>query len=405
MTKFKKLFSIVLIQAVFISGVFAATSFTGFAGGKMNYSGNTEATEYDPNLQLQAFFAGQFNFSQNLWSHMEFSIDTNDLISESLFDATPSLFQIDELSLINRSLLLSTANYFSIYMGTYDPIGSDIFLQRYFGCEPIASKITESWLGLAGSILYPHFGIGISDVFKNYDKPVAFGGYAYVNHEDDRYYVFNADLRGACVYRFFTCDLACGLGVPMANKYQGEDVIVAIDKMYWHAGTTILIGNNYTQSCFLQAGIFNASFSAKRTGMVVGTDDIYLLFEPRFIKNNAHLNLTVFSLPQDTVNKFLFIDDTLGADMNIYCDSIVMGAHTYSIGVHISGSFTDKSFLDIPQYKTLTSNGFNINFTPYFSTNFLNGQLHGQVKVKFMELSKKLWYNAFSADVGFNCKL
>lgn len=405
MKKIKKIFSIILIQAIIITSLSAATSFTGYAGGKLNYSADKTSEEYNPDLKLQAFFAGQFNFSQNLWSHMEFSIDTEDLISTSLFDSTPSFFQIDELSLIARSLLLSTANYFSIYMGTYDPIGSDIFLQRYFGCEPIASKITESWLGLAGSILYPHFGIGIADVLKLYDKPVAFGGYAYINHEDDRYFVFNGDLRTACVYRFFTFDLACGLGVPLADNYQGEDVIIAIDKVYWHAGTTMLIGNNYTQGLFLQAGIFNASFSAKKTGMIVGPDDIYLLFEPRFLKENTHCNITLYSLPKNTVKNFLFVDDTLGTDMNIYCDSIVLGAHSCTIGTHIAVSFADKSFLDIIDYKHLLENGYNINFTPYFSTNFLNGELHTQFKIKFMELTKGIWYNAFSADVGFNCKL
>lgn len=405
MTKGKRFFSISIAVLFLSTALNAATSFTGYAGGKLNYGADQNATEFDPNLSLQAFFAGQFNFSQNLWSHMEFSVDTNNLISDSLFDSTESRFQIDELSLIARSLLLNTANYFGVYMGTYDPIGSDVFLQRYFGIDPITSKITESWLGLAGSILYPHFGIGVSDVLKIYDKPIAFGGYAYVNHEDSKYFVFNADLRGAFVYRYFTCDFAFGLGAPLANKYMGEDVIIAIDKVYWHAGTTILIGNNYTQGLFLQAGVFNASFTAKKQGIILGTDDIYLLFEPRFLAKNTHINLTLYSLPQDTVSKLLFVDDSLGADFNLYTESLVLGAHNFTFGAHISASFTQKSFLDIAKIKQLTSNGYNINLTPYVSTNFLAGTLHAQLKLRFIEFTKGKWYNGISADIGYSCKL
>ena len=106
---------IIILAAVisFSTGLFAATSFSGYAGGKLNYTANPEAEEYDPDLKLQAFFAGQFNFTQNLWSHLEFSINTNDLLAQSIFHETESLFQIDEISLIARANMYSNANYFS----------------------------------------------------------------------------------------------------------------------------------------------------------------------------------------------------------------------------------------------------------------------------------------------------
>ena len=127
------------IAAVFFisTGLFAATSFSGYAGGKLNYSADPEKEDFDPDLKLQAFFAGQFNFSQNVWSHLEFSINTGDFLSQSIFHETESLFQIDEISLIFRGNMYSSANYLSAFMGTYDPIGSDIFLQRYFNIKPI----------------------------------------------------------------------------------------------------------------------------------------------------------------------------------------------------------------------------------------------------------------------------
>lgn len=394
------------IAAVFFisTGLFAATSFSGYAGGKLNYSADPEKEDFDPDLKLQAFFAGQFNFSQNIWSHLEFSIDTSDLLSESVFHETDSKFQIDEISLICRANLYSSANYFSAFMGTYDPIGSDIFLQRYFNIKPINSKITESYLGLAGSILYPHFGIGISDVVKLYSAPLAFGGYLYLNHEDENDYVFNADLRLATVLSYFTCDYACGLGIPFSDKYKGEDVIFAVDRLYWHTGTTILIGNNFTNALFLQAGINNAKFKAKEDSSTLSADDIYILIEPRFLIGNAHMNLSVYSLPKDTVKKLLYVEDTLGTDLNVYSEASASFSNSITYGSHVSVSFMEKTFMDLKHIEELNSDNMNINITPYFESQFLSGQLHIQGTIRIMDFIRNDVPHAFSLDLGYRTK-
>lgn len=393
----------VAISICIFSKIFATTSFSGYAGSKLNYTANPDIEKYDPDLKLQAFFAGQFNFSQNLWSHIEFSVDTNDILNQSIFHATPSMFQIDELSLILRGNMPDATNYLGIFMGTYDPIGSDVFLQRYFTIKPISSKITESYLGLAGSILYPHFGAGISDVLKFHQIPIALGGYVYINHEDSKYYVLNTDLRFANVSRFFTFDFAAGVGFPLANKYQGKDLIVAIEKIYWHAGTTMMLGNNYTHALFLQAGIYNASFMAQKMS-IVSTDDIYILFEPRFLIDKVRINISLFSIPQNTVKKLLLIDDTLGINLNLYSDSITLGSKTFTIGSHASFTLPDKSFLDFKELEKLLSKGYNINITPYIATNFLSGELHLQSRINVMDFIKGNTSKAISIDLGYRTK-
>lgn len=390
---------LILLSFGFFEKTFASIFFSGYAGGKLNYSANSEAENYDPDLKLQAFFAGQFNFTENVWSHLEFSIDTQDLITKDFFTATPSLFQIDEISVIARIQTQNAANYFSAFMGTYDPIGSDVFLQRYFSINSITSKLSDSYLGLAGSILYPHFGFGISDVVKFYQSPFAIGTYLYFNHEDSKYFVFNADLRAACVYRYFTCDFALGLGIPLANNQ--EDYIIAIEKLYWHAGITMLAGNNYTTSLFLQAGLYNATFK-NDNNVIVGKDDIYFLIEPRFFINNLHINLSFYSLPPKTVRKMLFIEDTLGFDANFYSDSVSIGTKNFTIGSHLAFSFKDKTIFDFNN--NLTENGYNIDITPYISTDFLSGELHLQGKIKLMEFPKGNIAKAFSFDVGYRTK-
>ena len=156
MKKIRKIALAITAVLLFSTNIYSQAAFSGYSGGKLNYSSNEDSGDtYDPDLSLQAFFQGQFNFSQNMWGHLEFSIDTKDFLSKELFHKTDAWFKIDEISLIFKSKAETNANYFSLFMGTYDPIGSDIFLQRYFGIQPIASKITESWLGLAGSVLYP----------------------------------------------------------------------------------------------------------------------------------------------------------------------------------------------------------------------------------------------------------
>ena len=399
----KHIFS--LAAAIFIStGLFAATSFSGYAGGKLNYAANPEQEDFDPDLKLQAFFAGQFNFSQNVWSHLEFSINTGDLLSQSIFHETESLFQIDEISLIARANMYSSANYLSAFMGTYDPIGSDIFLQRYFNIKPIDSKLTESYLGLAGSILYPHFGIGVSDVVKLYNEPIAFGGYVYLNHEDKDYYVLNTDLRFATVLSYFTCDFAGGLGIPLADKYRGEDVFIAIDKVYWHAGTTILLGNNFTNSLFMQAGIYNASFKAKQESSIVAPDDIYILIEPRFLLANTHLNVSIYSLPKQTVEKLLLVEDTLGVNLNFYSDASLASSNSITYGAHVNASLMNKNFMDIKDLKDFKTDDFNISVTPYLESQFLSGQLHLQATVRLMDFVREHAGRAISVDLGYRTK-
>ena len=395
-----------ILAAFFItSGLFAATSFSGYAGGKLNYAANPEETEsFDPDLKLQAFFAGQFNFSQNLWSHLEFSINTGDLLSESIFHATDAKFQIDELSLIMRGNMYNSANYFSAFMGTYDPIGSDVFLQRYFNIKPIGSKITESYLGLAGSILYPHFGVGVSDIIKLYSEPIAFGGYVYMNHEDEDYYVFNTDLRFATVLRFLTLDFAGGIGVPLADKYRGEDVIIAVEKIYWHAGTTLLLGNNFTSSLFIQAGIYNASFKAKQDSTIVSPDDIYILIEPRILLGNAHFNTTFYSLPKKTVEQLLFVDDQIGIDFNFYTDANTTSSDSLTFGSHLSVSLIDKKLKDLKALEKITTDNLNISVTPYIESQFLSGQLHLQATVRLMDFMREKAGHAFSVDLGYRTK-
>ena len=407
MKNMKKIFLALSLLFVFSTGsLFAGSFFSANVGGMLSYNPDVAQTEYDPNLKLNAYIESQFNFADNIWSHFNFSLKTDDFLSVDLFSETDSKFRIDEISVIIKSPIEASTNYFGVYMGAYDPIGSDLFFQRYFGLLPTSSVLTKSWLGQAGSILYPHFGIGIADVVKLHNYPLAFGLYAYVNNEDEKYYVFNADLRFGAVYRYFAIDIAGGLGAPLSDKYNGEGVIVVVDKLYWHAGTTILIGNNYTQSLYLQAGIFNASFTKDNDALITDPDHIYFLVEPRFRFKNTHMNISAWSIPKECVDNFIYVSDTLGASVVVYNDTLSWGSHQINLGTIFSLSFPNKTFMDLASPLQLFVNrDFNVDITPYLSTNLLSGEIHFQSTIRIMEFLRNNWYNGITFEVGYKTSL
>lgn len=400
----RKLHFIIAFFILVNTSIFCDSYFSGYSGAKINF-GSQDSDVFTPQLKLQAFFAGQLNFTPNLWSHLEFSLDTGNLISESIFRESESIFMIDELSLIGRIPLSNSMNYLSFFLGKYDPIGTDIFLQRYFSIKPIASKITENYLGFAGSNLYPLSGVGIADVIRPQSIPIAGGIYIYLNHEDDDYYVFNTDLRFAGSLQYFTWDLAGGVGFPIIddNNEEYADLLFAVKELYWHAGTTILFGNHYTNGLFLQGGLYNAGLK-KKGNLEISGDDIYFIFEPRFITHNFHTNISLYAIPSKTVRSLLFVDGNLGADLNIYSEDIKIGRKFFTIGCHISTALKDITIMDLADMETINSfstDSLSANITPYTTTDFLGGELHFMASVKLMEILRQNPCNIVTLDLGF----
>lgn len=381
----------------------AESFFSGLTGVKINFSGNELSESYDPDLKLQAFFAGQFNFMDNLWARTEFSLNTGDFISENIFKETTSLFQIDELSLNLRSNAENYINYLSLFLGTFEPIGSDVFLQRYFKITPIASKLTESWLGLSGSILYPQRGFGLSNTLKFLNIPSALNISAYLNTDEYDYFVFNTDIRFAMNYRYFTADVLCGIGLPLGSPVTTDEYFIAIEKIYWHAGTNILFGNDYTQSLFIQAGIFNASFIGKTT-VDWAEKNIYLMFEPRFILKKLKCDISLYNLPESNVKELQNVDCTLGININCYSENVKIGNKTFTIGCHTNAGLKNKTIFNLEEPTNFTEN-FIFNITGYSSSDLLSGELHVMLKLKIMELTRNNPGNVFSCGIGYRTKI
>ena len=69
MKKIRKIALAIMAVLLFSTNIYSQAAFSGYSGGKLNYSSNEDSGDtYDPDLSLQAFFQGQFNFSQNIWN-------------------------------------------------------------------------------------------------------------------------------------------------------------------------------------------------------------------------------------------------------------------------------------------------------------------------------------------------
>lgn len=375
------------------SPLYCVEFFTGYAGGLSQF----DTAENSLAMRFQAFFAGQFNFAPNIIGRLEFSIKTDDLIEENIFKSTSARFKLDELSVLHKKDFPSFSNYLSAFVGTYEPIGSDIFLRRHFGISSIASKVTESWLGLSGSIVCPLFGLGLSEVVQ-FTAPVALGVYTYVNmdgyapmetdsfgvvKESEDLYAINFDLRAAWAFQYFTCDLAAGLCVPFEddNRDTDEDALIVIKRLSMHCGLDMLLGNNSTNfALFIQTGFHRLTFS--RNDFDKG-ENIYLLFEPRIHAGASHFDLTFFNFPQDSADNFLLIDgDRLGCNFAVYTDAFYIGGKAFSLGGHLTASTVNDAFSLIDDSDLYDNDDLHVTLSPFITTKVLAGDLRAMLRVR-----------------------
>ncbi|MCQ2573787.1 MAG: hypothetical protein MJ182_07815 [Treponema sp.] len=363
--------------------LFSEVFFSGIAGGKIKITPDNSEDTLKPAMSAQGFFASQANFSQNIWSRMSFSVDTQNLISTAPFAKTESLFQIDELSLTFRHKIDSLSNYFSVFMGSYDPVGSDIFLQRQFGIRPITSKITETWLGTNSKLIYPQSGIGLCNIVR-FKAPVATGIYAYVNHEDPNYYVVNADVRVGGTQRYITYDFATGVGAPVATK-KYDDILLSVEKINWHAGTTILFGNNYTFSTFFQTGLEKGLFSTSDDNQLLDFDNLFLLIEPRIMGRDIKTHITLFNFPEKTSSNLFYVKGKLGLSANVFTDKLSSRNSGFDYGVNVSFSFQNISLTNMNDIPNAFENSeYSILFTPSVSAKISKGEFNSMLSINFM---------------------
>lgn len=473
-----------------------ATSFSGFVGANLDLLSNQDSDSFDGQLKIQSFFSGELNIINNLILRAECFVATNDLIDNAIFNEAPATFKLNELSLLYRAQLGSLTNYLTFFIGDYEPMGSDIFLQRQFGIKSIASKITSGYIGLNSNIIYPMSGVGGADVLHFANAPIATGLYIYVNHALDKSYDLNAAWRFGFVTGNVMLDFVFGVGIPLvdnseskskkskntesgedtsegdsseqgtnntepskisflssssfmhspdynegrfnyknarediadiAQEGQGdvsttpttptttpteekkveveseEDEFTKINKVYLRCGLNLLFGNQYTSCLFIQAGFVDLPVATTGDDIDFDLSKLYVLFEPRFYAGKAHCDITLFSIPQSAIPRFSSLEGTMGANLNIYSDTLYLRGGQLAFGANFTFSMP-KDLGDLTDPSSLLDD-YYINVAPYLEAKVYNGILNFTMRVNVKNFIDNEPYKAFKFSLGYKTQI
>lgn len=383
--KNKKLIFTVCVLFAAATSVFAQFSFDGYTGIRLDpVFYNPKEDKADFLTGTTSFFTGQINFTQNLLARAEGSLYSGNLFGDDIFRGKNTTFWLDELSIVHMAQLTAGANYASVFAGNYEPIGSDIFLQRQFGISPIGSQILNGWLGSRNSSINPTFNFGASNIFHLGSEPMAFGGYISFNKNNGNFFSADATLRYATAYRLFAIDFAAGIGTPIETK----DIVTQFDRIYLHGGITMLVGNSYTQSLFVQAGVLDTAIeTGKDKKSEFESSSFYIVFEPRFRLGNFQLHLSLFSLPQETIARNMLLRDTFGVNMLVLHDATYIAKKRFTLGMHSTISTPNKNLIAACKGEDILSDGMSFTLAPYASTDLLNGELNVMMQIEPIKIN------------------
>lgn len=371
--------AIIFIALFFPSAMYAQTHFSGFAGAAGNLGSSQEPNA--PQVTIDGVFFGQLDLFGKVYLRTGVTIHTEDLFSGEMFQNVPALFTLDEFSVTLRFPHTHVTHYISPFMGEFESVGSDIFLQRHFGIQPISSRISETWLGIRNSAIYPFSGMGLAYTAK-LRTPQAFGAWVYVNEKIGQKYV-NADFRFGGVFSIVSLDFSFGAGFPLLLG--GGNSGTSNQQIQLHTGTTILIGNRHNATLFLQAGITKIGLSPPKDEGPINLSDIYFLIEPRFKTDFINIHFTLFNLPKETVSDLFFISNTIGANLAIFVENIHAGFFRFTIGSHLTVSAYDST---LDKFNEITPQKLSFQLSPFIETPLFRGTLMSRFTIDFMKIAE-----------------
>lgn len=335
----KKILAVVFCILCFIYTTFAHPYFTGTigVGGKIQ----PEPKKF-PSILIDSYFAGQFDLSQNLMLRTSFSMYTTEsILKESIFRNTSAIFNLDEVSLTYRGSFGQLSHLLGFYIGEYDPVGSDVFLQRQFGIPSFASKLTESICGISRAKIYDMSGIGGSYVVKFPQS--ALGLNIYYNKTENGESLLeslNTDFRVAGAWNLGALDFSFGLTMPMKHEILLADdttqkVILLIERADMHAGLTAFFGSSNSSSLLFQAGFTKLIIDPNEENdeKVLSFNDVYILIEPRFVSKNMCLSISLFNMPETTKENLFYVNNPVGVSTSLYTPWLSLSGRKSQFGL------------------------------------------------------------------------
>ena len=300
------IFSVFAFVPIFSADIFSDTA----SGGAIDFL--PSAVSGNPEVQFRGFYRTQVQIGERFLANTAFSLKTGNVFGDIKLRDIPSLFNIDELSLMYRFKIEKTASQFALFAGEYETGGSDTFTQRYLGTKAFASYLLEKEIGFKTPAIIPVGGAGGSFTVK-YAVPAASALYVYYNEQFGKNRL-NTDIRIAGVSNALIADFMFGTSLPFENKdANGNNVILLIRRADFHAGISLLIGGNPFVNFFMQAGVTRIQTDPDPGDSVFSLSDLYAFFEPRFSTRAAVFSLSAFHLPLSVYENIPYIDYPLGA--------------------------------------------------------------------------------------------
>lgn len=361
---YKTIFFATLLAAS--SYLSAAPSFSGAIGGSAVAGIHSPLNKSDvkTSLPLAGFAAAQANLAEWAIFRGEIGISAPDFSFDDIYHDTNAIMRLNELSFVLQRRAYTATNYLSFFLGSYEQIGSDSFLTRHFGIEPIGSTICKSYASLAGSVLRSAKEAGVSYIV-NFDKaPIATGGYFYFGKDKDDSWTVNLDARFALVTSYVSLDFLLGVGSPFQNSSKNTDAVLVIDTITIHGGISALFGSKFGHSLFLQFGLDDISVRGNGMGEITG-DELRFIFEPRIDFRKFRFALSLYSLDGKNIKDLFYLNDPFGMAINFYKNDIEGKRGDITLGIAATASINGINLYNFAQGKNTSDAVYNAYVTPY----------------------------------------
>ncbi len=373
--------------------------FNGYTGFLVGIQNDDDKNHFDPSFLGEGFFAGQVDFFGRFFLAGEFYLKANDIFDYNIFEEENrnANFRIENLSATLKVNSFRASHYLNLYRGNFEPLGSDLFLQRQFGVSSICSSFTESYHGAEGPTYYPFFAdVGLSYVLHP-ETNFAFGINIYKNDiekiqssddEKKEKDTLCLDLRFAGLCGPSIIDFCAGLGLPCDTNTTDDESLLSIKELQFHCGLNLLVGNKSKSSLLIQAGINKLLFTKEYDDdKILDIRNIYAFVEAS-ASGKIGFDMSGFLLPVESAKDMIFLrpiatrytdtENLYGANLNIHKENVGSEKSSVSIGLHTTLAFSiiDPSD-DNKKIKT------TLAFSPYVGVDLLGGTLGASVSINF----------------------
>ncbi|MBQ0039408.1 MAG: hypothetical protein KBS64_03150 [Treponema sp.] len=406
-------FSVLTASAVFALERPFFSGTTGFLAGIEN---DSDTDGFDPTLSAEAYFAGQFDFSGKFFLRGEFYVMGAEIFDDDTFGMNGTFpnayFRVQELSATYKANSESASHYLTLYKGNYEPIGSDLFLQRQFGIKPIRSYLTDSYHGVEGASFYPMYSTGASYTLHTAsNKALAFSFYKdkAIQEPGSDNNALNFDVRFASLYDNVTIDALAGFAFPMDEK---DGSGFAFGEVQFHTGVNILFGNKKTTMFLTQLAVDRIVLKEGATkSSDMDMENLYILVEPRFPISDFYFAPAFFNIPAKSAKDMMYLrplmyktpdtESIIGFNFNLVNENFYIGSTKSTIGVHGTIAMTDIKLDDFSE------EGFGIfgeaekifALTPYVSIEVFGGTVSASLSIDMSEFMDDLAHS-MTATVG-----